>query len=194
MRARLLTTLLAAAIALSPLADAFAQSQSQKGQSSKSQSSKSQSAKGKGKEPKKDVKKEAAPKDARIWTIVRGEDSYALRFGLPRATDPVFALTCQPAAKLLQVTVETASPQIRSGDGVALRLSAGKKRVELAASAFRAATEGRMVVEAAVVLDSRVIDLFSDGETLVVRLPGATENYPLSGAKPRIGDFRRVCL
>jgi len=190
MRARLLTTLLAAAIALSPLADAFAQSPSQKGQSSKSRSAKGKEAKGKEKEPKK----EAAPKDARVWTIVRGEDTYALRFGLPRATDPVFALTCQPAAKLLQVTVETASPQIRSGDGVALRLSAGKKRVELAASAFRAATEGRMVVEAAVVLDSRVIDLFSDGETLVVRLPGATENYPLAGAKPRLTDFRRVCL
>ncbi len=135
-----------------------------------------------------------APRDPRAWTIVKIEDTYVLRYGAARAADPSFAAACQPATRLLQLTIEVASVRIRSGDGVALSLTAGRRRLELAGSAFRAATDGRMVVEAAVALEGRVLDLFADGDTLTVRMPGATEAYPLAGARPRLMDFRRVCL
>lgn len=131
--------------------------------------------------------------DPRTWALVRVDDTLVLRFGPPRVSDPVFAVSCQPGAQLIQFTVETASGKLRAGDGVALALSAGKRRLELAASTFRGATEGRVVVEAAVSLDARVIDLLSDGDTLVARMPGASETYPLAGAKAKLQDFRKAC-
>lgn len=138
--------------------------------------------------------KEEAKGDPRVWIIVRAEDTYVMRYGLPRAADPVFAVACQPGAQLIQFTVEVASGKVRAGDGVALALAAGKRRLELAASAFRGASEGKVVVEAAVSLDPRVLDLFSEGDSLTVRMPGATESYPLGGAKSKLPDFRRACL
>lgn len=147
--------------------------------------------------PAQDAKGEAkgeAKGDARIWAIAKADDTYVLRFGLPRATDPIFAVACQPGAQLIQFTVEVAAGKVKAGDGVALSLSSGKRRLELAASAFRSGTEGRVVVEAAVTLDGRVLDLFSEGDTLSVKMPGAGENFPLAGAKAKLTDFRRVCL
>lgn len=147
-----------------------------------------------GKSGSKSDGKPDAKADPRVWIIVKLDETYVLRFGLPRSADPVFAVSCQPGAQLIQFTAEVASGKVKAGDGVALALSAGKRRLELAASAFRGSAEGKVVVEAAVALDGRVLDLFSDADTLVVRLPGATESYPLAGAKAKLPDFRRVCL
>lgn len=142
----------------------------------------------------KTTKSEPAP-DPRVWSIVKAEDAYVLRYALPRAADPAFAATCQPSAQLLQIAVEVQNDQkIRSGDGVPLSLANGKRKLELAASAFLANAEGLLVVEAAVALDARVFDLFRDGETLVVKMPGSTQNLPLAGARSRLADFERVCL
>lgn len=138
-------------------------------------------------------KSEAKP-DPRVWVLARADDTFVLRYGQPRATEPVFAIACQPGAQLIQFTVEAASGKVKAGDGVALTLGAGKRRLELAASAFRGPGEGRVVVEAAVSLDGRVIDLLGEGETLTVRMPGASESYPLAGAKAKLPDFRRTCL
>lgn len=151
------------------------------------------SAKGKAQETKND-KAKGEKADQRVWVLARGEDTFVLRFGLPRAADPVFAIACQPGAQLIQFTVETTSGKVKAGDGVALSLAAGKRRLELAASAFRGVSEGRVVVEAAVALDGKVLDLLSEGETLVARMPGASDTYPLAGAKAKLPDFRRVCL
>ncbi|WP_029002915.1 hypothetical protein [Azorhizobium doebereinerae] len=135
------------------------------------------------------------PPDPRVWTIAKADDAYALRFALPRATDPVFAATCQPSAQLLQIAVEVPNDKkIRSGDGVPLSLSNGKRRLELAASAFLASNDGLLVVEAAVTLDARVLDLFRDGDTLTVKMPGSSQTFPLAGARARLGDFERACL
>lgn len=133
-------------------------------------------------------------RDPRVWSVVKADDAYVLRYGLPRAADPAFAAACQPQARLIQIMVEVPATRIRSGDGVVLSLSAGRRKLELAGSAFRAATEGRVVVEAAVALNAHVLDLFSDGDALTVRVPGTTEAYPLAGARQRLADFRRVCL
>ena len=143
---------------------------------------------------KSDSKKAETKTDPRVWMIVKVDDTYVLRFGLPKVADPVFAVSCQPGAQLIQFTAEVTSGKVKAGDGVALTLAAGKRRLELAASAFRGASEGKVVVEAAVALDGRVLDLFSDADNLVVRLPGATETYPLAGAKAKLPDFRRACL
>ncbi|MEP9353287.1 hypothetical protein ABLE93_06760 [Xanthobacter sp. KR7-65] len=140
------------------------------------------------------AKEAEAKADPRVWMIAKAEDTYVLRFGMPRVADPLFAMACQPGGQLIQFTVEVAAGKVRAGDGVALSLAAGKRRLELAASAFRGANDSRVVVEAAVALDARVLDLLAEGDTLVVRLPGATESYPLAGARAKLPDFRRVCL
>lgn len=134
-----------------------------------------------------------APKDNRIWLVARADDTTVLRYGPPGAADPAFAVSCQPGAGLLQFTVELTSPKTRPGEGVALTLAAGKRRLELAASTFRGATDGLVVAEAAVTLDQRVLDLFSDGETLAVSTPGTTASFPLAGARLKLADFRRAC-
>lgn len=144
------------------------------------------------KKTEKDKKGEKA--DPRVWTIAKGEDTYVLRYGAPRAADPTFAVACRPVAQLIQFTVEVASGKVKAGDGVAVSLSAGKRRLELAASSFRGATEGSVVAEAAVTLDGKVLDLFADGDSLTVKIPGAKETYPLAGAKAKLPDFRRACL
>lgn len=143
---------------------------------------------------KSDSKKAETKADPRVWMVVKVDETYVLRFGLPKVADPVFAVSCQPGAQLIQFTAEVASGKVKAGDGVALSLAAGKRHLELAASAFRGSAEGKVVVEAAVALDGRVLDLFSDADNLVVRLPGATETYPLAGAKAKLPDFRRACL
>ena len=165
-----------ATIAAVPLLDVAAAHAAPKSSRSKAQESKAEKA------------------DPRVWVLARADDTFVLRFGLPRVADPVFAVACQPGAQLIQFTVEAASGKVKAGDGVALSLAAGKRRLELAASAFRGAADGRVVVEAAVALDGRVLDLFADGETLVVKMPGASESYPLAGAKAKLPDFRRACL
>ncbi|MFG1478633.1 hypothetical protein V5F53_08170 [Xanthobacter sp. V4C-4] len=144
----------------------------------------------KGKAPKR----ADSPKDNRVWLLARTDETTSLRFGAPGIGDPVFAVACQPGAGLLQFTVEVASTKIRSGDGVALSLAAGKRRLELAASTFRGATDGLVVAEAAVSLEDRVLDLFADGETLTVRAPGTTASFPLAGARAKLPDFRKGCL
>ncbi|WP_454915787.1 hypothetical protein [Xanthobacter sediminis] len=138
-------------------------------------------------------KRTEAPKDNRVWLMARADDTTVLRFGLPGAADPAFAVSCQPGAGLLQFTVELKSPKTPPGEGVALTLAAGKRKLELAASTFRGASDGLVVAEAAVTLDERVLDLFSDGETLSVRTPGTTASFPLAGAKLKLADFRRAC-
>lgn len=138
--------------------------------------------------------KSTAPPDPRVWSIARGEDTYALRLALPREVDPAFAVTCQPSARLLQISVAVKSRQVASGDAVPLALSNGKRRLELAATAFSGSTNGELVAEAAVALDARVFDVLREGETLVVRLPGETQKLPLAGAHARLVDFERVCL
>lgn len=135
-----------------------------------------------------------AEKDKRVWTLGKADDAIALRYILPKGTEPSFAATCQPSGQLMQITVEVSSKLIRSGDGVALSLVNGRRRLELAASAFLAGTDGRLVVEAAVALEPRVFDIFRDGETLTVKVPGATESFPLAGARARLADFERACL
>lgn len=140
----------------------------------------------------KSGKKDAASGPA--WAIVKAEDAYVLRYGETRSPDPVFAAACQPAADLLQITLEVASTKIKAGDGVAVALVAGRRRLELAATAFRGAQPDHLVVEAAVMLEARVLDLFEAGDTLVITMPGVHETLPLAGAKGRLADFRRVCL
>lgn len=144
-------------------------------------------------EKAKPAKHSDAPKDNRVWLIARADETIVLRFGAPGAADPVFAVGCQPSAGLLQFTVEVKSAKIHSGEGVALSLSAGKRRLELAASTFRGASDGLVVAEAAVSFDERVLDLLADGDTLTVRAPGATASFPLTGAKMKLADFRRAC-
>lgn len=141
----------------------------------------------------KPSKRAEAPKDNRVWLIARTDETTVLRFGPPGTTDPVFAMACHPGAGLLQFTVEVTSAKIRSGEGVALSLAAGKRRLELAASTFRGASDGLVVAEAAVSLEGRVLDLLSEGETLTVRAPGATASFPLAGAKAKLPDFRKAC-
>lgn len=142
----------------------------------------------------KTSKTEATP-DPRVWSIVKADDAYVLRYALPRAADPSFAATCQPSAQLLQIAVEVPNDKkIRSGDGVPLSLANGKRKLELAASAFLVNNDGLLVVEAAVTLDARVLDLFRDGDTLTVKMPGSSQNLPLAGARSRLADFERVCI
>lgn len=135
----------------------------------------------------------SAPADPRIWAIAKAEDSYVMRYGSARVADPLFAVACQPAAALLQFTVDVPAGRIKAGDGVAVSLAAGKRRMQLAATAFRG-TGDRLVVEAAVTLEDAVLDLFASGEQLTVSMDGTRETIPLAGAKAKLADFRRVCL
>lgn len=134
-----------------------------------------------------------AAADARAWAIVKADDSFVLRYGSSRAPDPLFAVACQPAAALLQFTVDVPAGHVRAGDGVAVSLAAGKRRMQLAATAFRG-TGDRLVVEAAVTLEAHVLDLFASGDQLTVSMDGTRESIPLAGAKAKLADFRRACL
>lgn len=137
--------------------------------------------------------------DPRVWALAKGEDTFVLRFSDPRDPDPDFAATCQPGARLLQFAAEVDGRPFSSGEGVPVTLSSGKRRLELAATAFQGG--GKMVVEAAVALDARVFDLFDGGDTLTLKIPPSvpkghaiTLAYPLAGARARLADFQRACL
>ncbi|HQS10493.1 MAG: hypothetical protein B7Y12_08850 [Rhizobiales bacterium 24-66-13] len=177
-------------LAAVPIGTGVAQANSSQAGTGKSSSGKS----AKTKSAKASASKTQLPPDTRVWSLVRGDDTYVLRFGQPRAADPAFAATCQPSAQLLQIALEVNSTKIRSGDGVALSLSSGKRHLELAASAFLGSSDGLLVVEAAVSLEPRVFDIFRDGDTLTIRLAGQTQTLPLAGARSRLQDFERACL
>ncbi|OYX87390.1 MAG: hypothetical protein B7Y84_11800 [Azorhizobium sp. 32-67-21] len=142
----------------------------------------------------------AAP-DPRTWSLVKGEGAYVMRYGMPRDPEPDFAVTCQPGAQLLQFTAEVSGRPFASGEGVALTLGNGKRRMELAATAFLGAADGNLLVEAAVALERRVFDIFDAGDTLVLRIPSTRPktqpvslSFPLASAKGRFADFERACL
>lgn len=178
-------------LAAVPIWAGVAHANSSQASTGKSSSGKSSSAKANA--SKGSASKTQMPADTRVWSLVRGDDTYVLRFGQPRATDPAFAATCQPSAQLLQIALEVNSTKIRSGDGVAMSLSSGKRHLELAASAFQGSSDGLLVVEAAVSLEPRVFDIFRDGDTLTIRLAGQTQTLPLAGARARLQDFERAC-
>lgn len=145
--------------------------------------------------------KASTPVDKRVWGIARGDGTIVLRFAQPRDTDPDFAATCQPGAKLLQFAIEVEGKPFASGDGVPLSLVNGKRRLELAATAFLGSSDGKLVVEAAVALEPRVFDLFRGGDMLIARMPAANpkaaslaQNYPLANARARLADFEAACL
>lgn len=131
---------------------------------------------------------------AAVWAIAKAEDAYVLRYGLASTSDPIFAAACHPSADLLQITVEVASGEIKAGDGVALSLVAGRRRLELAGTAFRGEGNGHIVVEAAVGLQAQVLDLFAAGDELKISMPGMRKSVPLAGAQAKLADFKRVCL
>ncbi|MEP9378585.1 hypothetical protein ABLE91_17855 [Aquabacter sp. CN5-332] len=153
------------------------------------------------KSTKSTTAKPSAPVDTRVWSVVRGEGTYVLRFGQPRDPDPVFAATCQPSAQLLQIAIEVEGKPFASGDGVPLSLTNGKRRLELAATAFLGSSDGALVVEAAVALEPRVFDLFRAGDTLNAKMPAAipkmpsvNQSFPLANARARLADFEASCL
>lgn len=133
------------------------------------------------------------PIDTKAWAILKTDDGFVLRYGVPHEGNPPFSATCQPAAGLLQFTVEVDSRKVRAGEGVPLTFTAGKQRLELAAATFRGADRG-LVIGAAVTLDGRALDLFGAGETLHVAMPGLSERIPLAGAQAKLADFKRACL
>jgi hypothetical protein len=144
---------------------------------------------------KKAKSKQAAPVEARGWTMVREAGEPVLRYA--RATGPTLvSFFCQPDSGLIRV-VAIAGPQgrgLRPGDGARIRLMSGPSRFEVAGIAFTSGPDASLFVAGTTRITPRFFSLFKTSETMNVEVPGRTTGISLKGLSQLIETFERECL
>ncbi|MCK0195985.1 hypothetical protein MWN34_03570 [Ancylobacter sp. 6x-1] len=143
----------------------------------------------------KDTAKEAVkPKPAGVWNFSRDGEAVLLQFRMPGAPTPTLVAICRPQAALFQIVAEVSPPKAQTGDAIRLLASAGKSKVEFAASVFPSVAPGRKAVETQVRLEPKLVQLFSAGEQLRLAAPGTVETVPLLGADKAVAAFSAACV
>jgi len=136
------------------------------------------------------VKREAvAAKPA--WRFVRQSSAPTLLYGT--GEDFQISFSCQPDSGLLRVVSQIGSRGVQPGDGAAIRLQSGKRKFEVAGTAFSTETRKDVDIGGATRFDPELFVLFKGGETLVIEVPGRKRALPITEAGPSADAFQKAC-
>ena len=140
---------------------------------------------------KKPVVKREAVAAKPAWRFVRQSSAPTLLYGT--GDDFQISFSCQLDSGLLRVVSQIGSRGVQPGDGAAIRLHSGKRKFEVAGTAF--STEARKGVDigGATRFDSELFVLFKGSETLVIEVPGRKKSLPITDAGPSADAFQRAC-
>jgi hypothetical protein len=136
------------------------------------------------------VKKEAvAPKPA--WRFVRQSSAPTLLYGT--VDEFQISFSCQPESGLLRVISQIGSRGVQPGDGAAIKLHSGKRKFEVAGTAFTTEARKDIDIGGATRFDPELFVLFKGGETLVIEVPGRKRSLPITDAGPSADAFQKAC-
>lgn len=135
------------------------------------------------------VKREAVAKPA--WRFVRQSSAPTLLYGT--GEDFQISFSCQPDSGLLRVVSQIGSRGVQPGDGAAIRLQSGKRKFEVAGTAFSTETRKDVDIGGATRFDPELFVLFKGGETLVIEVPGRKRALPITEAGPSADAFQKAC-
>jgi hypothetical protein len=148
------------------------------------------------KESKAKVKpksKESAPKDTKpSWRFSRTRGEPTLQYGLANETS-VISFTCQPESGLVRVISTFAASGVKPGDRAAIRLTSGKKKFEIAGTAFANDKRDEIEVGGQTRIDPSLFGLFQGEEVLVVDVSGRRRELSIANAQASADAFRKAC-
>jgi hypothetical protein len=137
------------------------------------------------------IKREsAAAKPA--WRFVRPSSVPTLIYGAG-VDDYQIAFSCQPDSGLLRVISQIGSRGVQPGDSAAIRLHSGKRKFEVAGTAFTTEVHKGVEIGGATRFDPDLFVLFKGSETLVIEVPGRKKSLPITDAGPSADAFQRAC-
>jgi hypothetical protein len=138
---------------------------------------------------KKPVAKREAPKPA--WRFVRQSSAPTLVYGT--GDDFQISFSCQPDSGLMRVVSQIGSRGVQPGDSAAIRLHSGKRKFEVAGTAFTTESSKGIDIGGATRFDPDLFVLFKGSETLVIEVPGRKKSLPITDVGPSADAFQRAC-
>ena len=137
------------------------------------------------------VKQEAVvPKPG--WRFIRPSSTPTLFYGAA-ADDFQISFSCQPDSGLLRVIAQIGSRGVQPGDGAAIRLQSGKRKFEVAGTAFTTKSRKGIDIGGATRIDPGLFVLFKGSDPLVVEVPGRKRALPMQDAGPSAEAFQKAC-
>lgn len=140
-------------------------------------------------------------KGAKILPVSKAEkiDWYFLRSATPTllygasADDFQISFACLSENGLLRVVSQIGSRGLQPGDAAAIRLMSGKRRFEIAGTAFSTLDREEVDVGGATRMDLDLFALFKGTERLIVEVPGRKRALPTKNASQRAEQFQKAC-
>jgi hypothetical protein len=138
---------------------------------------------------KKAVVKREAAKPA--WRFVRQSSAPTLLYGT--GDEFQISFSCQPDSGLLRVISQIGSRGVQPGDSAAIRLHSGKRKFEVAGTAFTTEASKAVEIGGATRFDPDLFVLFKGSETLVIEVPGRKKSLPITDVGPSADAFQKAC-
>jgi len=140
---------------------------------------------------KKAIAKKEAVASKPAWRFVRQSSAPTLLYGT--SDEFQISFSCQPDSGLLRVISQIGSRGVQPGDGAAIKLHSGKRKFEVAGTAFSAEERKDIDIGGATRFDPELFVLFKGGETLVIEVPGRKRSLPITDAGPSADAFQKAC-
>jgi hypothetical protein len=130
---------------------------------------------------------------SRIWRLAKDASGPILSFGPRKGDDSIVAFSCTPGSKQIRVVAFTASRDTKRGDAARLRLTTGRRRLEIAATAF-ADVKAKRIDIGGVTRDMQgFLDVFRAGESLILETPGRKVGISLKTLGKKAEQFAATC-
>jgi hypothetical protein len=130
---------------------------------------------------------------SRVWRLVKGQHGPLLSFGPRKGDDSIVAFSCTPGSKEIRVVAFTASRDTKRGDAARLRLTNGRQRLEIAATAFADSRQNRIDIGGITRDAQSFLDVFRSGETLILETPGRKVGISLKTIGKKAEQFAAAC-
>jgi hypothetical protein len=129
----------------------------------------------------------------RVWRLTKDAAGPLLSFAPRKGDDTIIAFSCTPGSKQIRVVAFTASRDTKRGDAARLRLTNGRQRLEIAATAF-ADTKQKRIDIGGVTRDTQgFLDVFRSGETVILETPGRKVGISLKTIGKKADQFAATC-
>lgn len=129
----------------------------------------------------------------RVWRLTKDASGPLLSFGARKGEEMVIAFSCTPASKQIRVVAYTSARDTKRGDGARLRLTNGRQKLEIAATAF-ADTKQKRIDIGGVTRDTQgFLDVLRGGETVILETPGRKVGISLKTLGKKADQFAATC-
>jgi hypothetical protein len=129
----------------------------------------------------------------RVWRLTKDTSGPLLSFGPRKGDDSIIAFSCTPGSKQIRVVAFTASRDTKRGDAARLRLTNGRQRLEIAATAFADTVQKRIDIGGVTRDTPGFLDVFRSGESVILETPGRKVGISLKTLGKKADQFAATC-